>query len=264
MSVTSTPKARAILPIVPGRTLRPVMTLFTVGRGISADAAKSSVFIQARAIAKTNFSRFAFTVLTTFVLIVFLLYAFKSSVPRGLHTLFECVIIALKGGEVMDIGGKIQEARKNAGLTQKELAQRLGVAAGTIQQYELNKRRPRAEQLIEIANILNVTVGFLLGYENIQTAKIINASRQHNGKELENLLGLEPGSIVSFFETRELKKCHFNSAEMQEILEKLDKLIPEAQLLVLNQISVLLDNLLKLPGLSKGGDPVAVDTQEDN
>ena len=85
-----------------------------------------------------------------------------------------------------------------------------------------------------------------------------------NGKELEDLLGLERGSIVSFYEKRDLKKRYFRDEKVEEILEKLDKLKPEAQILVFNQTSVLLDNLLKLPGLSNGGDPVAVDPQEDN
>ncbi len=85
-----------------------------------------------------------------------------------------------------------------------------------------------------------------------------------NGKELEDLLGLERGSIVSFYEKRDLKKRYFRDGKVEEILEKLDKLKPEAQILVFNQTSVLLDNLLKLPGLSNGGDPVAVDPQEDN
>lgn len=164
----------------------------------------------------------------------------------------------------MNVGERIQEARKQAGLTQKELAQKLGLATGTIQQYELDKRQPRIEQLKEISSVLNVTLGYLLGYENIKTQKILDAALHQNGKELENLLGLEPGSIISFYEKRDLKKRYFNIAEVQEILEKLDKLTPDAQSLVFNQTSVLLDNLLKLPGLSKRGDPVAVDPQENN
>ena len=164
----------------------------------------------------------------------------------------------------MDMGKRIKEARKQAGLTQKELAQKLGLATGTVQQYELNKRSPRIEQLKEIASVLDVTLEYLLGHENIKTKKVLRAVLNENGKELEDLLGLERGSIVSFYEKRDLKKRYFRDEKVEEILEKLDKLKPEAQILVFNQTSVLLDNLLKLPGLSNGGDPVAVDPQEDN
>lgn len=58
----------------------------------------------------------------------------------------------------MTVGQRIQSARKKANLTQKELAERLGLATGTIQQYELGKRQPRIEQLQAIANALNIDV----------------------------------------------------------------------------------------------------------
>ena len=56
----------------------------------------------------------------------------------------------------MDIGKSIKKFRLAAGLTQKELAQKCGYATGTIQQYELGKRAPRAPQLLEIAKALDV------------------------------------------------------------------------------------------------------------
>jgi transcriptional regulator with XRE-family HTH domain len=56
------------------------------------------------------------------------------------------------------LGENIQSARKAVGLTQKELAEKIGVVQGTVQQYELNKREPRLETLGEIANVLNTSV----------------------------------------------------------------------------------------------------------
>lgn len=58
----------------------------------------------------------------------------------------------------MEIGKRIQKYRKLAGLTQKELAEKLGVVTGTVQQYELGKRHPRLDQLQRIANALGVEV----------------------------------------------------------------------------------------------------------
>lgn len=54
------------------------------------------------------------------------------------------------------IGRRIKEARQEKNLTQKQLASLLGVATGTIQQYELGKRQPRYEQLIAIADALDI------------------------------------------------------------------------------------------------------------
>lgn len=63
----------------------------------------------------------------------------------------------------MDVGQRIKEARKRAGLTQKGLAEQIGAATGTIQQYELGKRQPRLEQLAKIAGALGTTLYELVG-----------------------------------------------------------------------------------------------------
>ncbi len=62
----------------------------------------------------------------------------------------------------MTIGERIQEARKQAGLKQSELAEIVGVAVITIGQYERDKRQPRLEQLRRIALALNTTVAELV------------------------------------------------------------------------------------------------------
>ena len=58
----------------------------------------------------------------------------------------------------MTIGERIKDSRTIAGLTQAQLAEKSGLAVGTIHQYENNKRQPRVEQLTKIANALNVPV----------------------------------------------------------------------------------------------------------
>ena len=161
-------------------------------------------------------------------------------------------------------GERIQEARKRAGLTQKELAQRLGLATGTIQQYELNKRQPRTEQLREIADALDVTLGYLLGYESIQSSNLIKAVKNRDAREIENILGLEQGSVVSVFSRRERNKQFLSNDTVQDIIEKLKLLPPDFQQFVLNNTLYLIDELLKLQGLSsEEGDPGAVDPKEN-
>ena len=60
-------------------------------------------------------------------------------------------------------GSVIKSARTKAGLTQKELAKKTGLAEITIRQYETNKREPRTENLKKIASALNIPVNELLG-----------------------------------------------------------------------------------------------------
>ncbi len=62
----------------------------------------------------------------------------------------------------MPIGERIRTARKGAGLTQAELAEKAGVAAITVHQYESGKRQPRIEHLVSIAAALGVHPLYLL------------------------------------------------------------------------------------------------------
>lgn len=60
--------------------------------------------------------------------------------------------------EIEDIALIIKNARKSKGLTQKELASLCDCATGTIQQYELGKRKPSYEQLIKIMLCLDIDI----------------------------------------------------------------------------------------------------------
>lgn len=62
----------------------------------------------------------------------------------------------------MNIGEKIKHSRKKAGLTQKELAENLGVSAAMIAQYETGKRNPKFETIKKIAKALNIEPHTLL------------------------------------------------------------------------------------------------------
>lgn len=54
----------------------------------------------------------------------------------------------------MTIGERIQQLRKEKGITQKELAEKLNLAEITIRQYETNKREPKITTLSKIAKFL--------------------------------------------------------------------------------------------------------------
>lgn len=61
----------------------------------------------------------------------------------------------------MEIGERIREARKSLGWTQQQLAEKAGVAAITIRQYEAGKRIPRLDQLQKIAKAMGVSISHL-------------------------------------------------------------------------------------------------------
>ncbi len=62
----------------------------------------------------------------------------------------------------MDIGRNIKLLRVESGLTQRELAEKIGSAASTISGIERGARTPRAVMLKKIAEHFGVTIDYLL------------------------------------------------------------------------------------------------------
>ena len=63
----------------------------------------------------------------------------------------------------MTIGERIKQARKAKGLTQEELAEKLGCTKQSIAQYEKGRRSPKIDGLIKRAEALNIPTSDLLG-----------------------------------------------------------------------------------------------------
>jgi transcriptional regulator with XRE-family HTH domain len=59
-------------------------------------------------------------------------------------------------------GDRVAAAREQSGLTQKELARRLGVRTSTIRNWEDDLAEPRANRLSMMAGILNVSMMWLI------------------------------------------------------------------------------------------------------
>lgn len=66
----------------------------------------------------------------------------------------------------MDFGTKLKELRKINGLTQQQLAVRLGVTKSVVSFYELKERFPSPEIIIKLTYIFHVSTDYLLGIEN--------------------------------------------------------------------------------------------------
>lgn len=66
----------------------------------------------------------------------------------------------------VDFGNRLRELRIGAGLTQKQLADRIGVTKSVISFYELRERAPSPDVLIKLSNIFHVSTDYLLGLEN--------------------------------------------------------------------------------------------------
>ncbi|MGH1355537.1 MAG: helix-turn-helix domain-containing protein [Thalassovita sp.] len=69
------------------------------------------------------------------------------------------------GPETATFGDRLAAAREQGGMTQKQLAKRLGVKHGTVQDWEQDLSEPRANRLSMMAGLLNVSVMWLLNGE---------------------------------------------------------------------------------------------------
>lgn len=58
---------------------------------------------------------------------------------------------------------KLREERKKRGMTQQEVADKIGINRGSYSNWENGKREPTLDNIIKLANILDVTVDYLLG-----------------------------------------------------------------------------------------------------
>ena len=92
---------------------------------------------------------------------------------------------------------RIKEARQASGISQKELASRLGIAPATLSGYESGAHDPKSELLSEIANICGVSVDFLLGREpeNKKTTTSDDAEEGNISLEESNALLVALGFI---------------------------------------------------------------------
>ncbi len=63
----------------------------------------------------------------------------------------------------MTNGERIKYLREKSGLTQKDVATRLGLEPAAISKYELDMREPNIEAIKKLANMFNVSIDYLLG-----------------------------------------------------------------------------------------------------
>ena len=64
-----------------------------------------------------------------------------------------------------ELGSRIPETVQKRGMTQKELAGRIGVTEAVISRYISGDREPKPDALANIATALHTTSDFLLGIE---------------------------------------------------------------------------------------------------
>lgn len=78
----------------------------------------------------------------------------------------------------MSLGEKLKALRTAKKMSQKELAERIGIAKSVISFYESGDRFPSYDVLVKIARIFNVTTDYLLDVERERTVNVSGLSEE--------------------------------------------------------------------------------------
>lgn len=111
----------------------------------------------------------------------------------------------------MTLGEKIKEARKQCGLSQEQLAEKMAVSRSAVAKWEANNGLPDVDNLKALAQLLNVSVDYLLD----------------DGEAIDELVMREPYNLSEYGKGIKKKKKDrvirekFPDAEIHTLLSKL-------------------------------------------
>ena len=127
---------------------------------------------------------------------------------------------------IMEFNEKLQELRKNKGLTQEELAEALYVSRTAISKWESGRGYPSIDSLKEIAKYFSVTIDELLSSDEVLSiAEEDNKQKETHFRSL--VFGLLDISVLMFF-------------FLPFFGQKANGVIQEVSLLSLNEITTYL------------------------
>ncbi len=130
----------------------------------------------------------------------------------------------------MNFGNKIKHLRKKAGLSQEDLAAKLGVSQKSICNYENNTRFPKGQKVIKgLADIFNVTIDYLISDTDDTTSKqtlFISSSKDefgYKGKNEAEMLIERTAAVLAGGELSEEDKDAFFQSITQLYFEAKNK-----------------------------------------
>lgn len=87
----------------------------------------------------------------------------------------------------VQFGQRLKALRKQKGLTQKDLAERVGVRQAQLNKYEGGTNAPALEKVVELAEVLDVTVDYLLSGDQSAPKPLHNVRLWDRFKTLQEL-----------------------------------------------------------------------------
>lgn len=87
-----------------------------------------------------------------------------------------------------EFGEIMAELRKDAGMTQQDLAARLFVATSTISNYETGQRRAHADFICKVAKVFGVSTDYLLGQTEFSSPFLLSNEKYVDSQSVSNVL----------------------------------------------------------------------------
>ena len=110
----------------------------------------------------------------------------------------------------MMLGANIRAIRKSRGLTQAELAERMGVVKATISSWELDRTQIKMEKLEELCNALSCQKSDIVGKDKVAV------SRQLTPEEWELIIKYRNADSLSKEAVRRL--LTYNATDEEAVL----------------------------------------------
>lgn len=90
---------------------------------------------------------------------------------------------------MVDFGSLLKDLRLKSGLTQKQLADKIGITKSVISYYELQERQPSPDVIIKLANVFHVSADYLLGINDVNKKTLdVSGLTDEDINVLQNLI----------------------------------------------------------------------------
>ena len=154
----------------------------------------------------------------------------------------------------MTTGQQIKAARQKAGMTQAQLAEKLGIPYQSIGQWERDARNPKLDTLKRIADALNIAVQELVGIpkwvdeKNIWDMPDVSAQGRRTADEIQGWLDLlqeirSASHLLSDVNLYEKIRIY--------VIDSLDGFTPEGLL----RLAETINELKKVPDYQRSASP---------
>lgn len=98
----------------------------------------------------------------------------------------------------MNLGERLRLLRKEAGLTQEELAQKIGKTRSAVAGYEAENKEPGIDTLVRLAQIFGVSLEYLIGMSDIKKRNVLNMHSLYIPEDYRNKHEIKPEDIKDY------------------------------------------------------------------